>query len=121
MKEFFDLLPLLVGWFGVDVAAFKIGLVGGTLSLTYEKKPTTRQALATILAGGFGSGYLSPALAGFFGGSSQLQNALAFLLGLAVMRIIPPLLAFVERVAKNPREHLKIPFIKDGKQSDDER
>lgn len=92
--------------FGIDLLAFKAGLVGGLLSLSYEKKRTPWQAGVSILSGAVLAGYLGPVATEYFSLSEGGASGASFLIGLLAMRIIPGLFELAGRIARNPLEYL---------------
>ena len=66
MNDWKELLAMAAAAFGIDLLAFKAGLIGGFLSLSYEKKRTPWQAGVSILSGAVLAGYLGPLVHAYF-------------------------------------------------------
>lgn len=95
MNDLKDTILVILAGLGLDIMAMKSGLVGGFVSLAYEKKRAFRQALVSIASGAVLAGYLGPMAATFF----ELEGAVGgvgFLVGLLAMRIIPALFGYAE-------------------------
>lgn len=98
MKEIFDHL-------GVSASAMVAGLVGGLMSLSMLPQLTFRKAVAALIGGGACAAYLTPLAVEYAGvGSRNLENGLAFALGIGGMRIIGGILKLWERFEKSPEE-----------------
>jgi len=107
MSDWKEIIAMAAAFFGIDILAFKAGLIGGFLSLWYEKKRTPWQAGISILSGAVLAGYLGPMVKEYFHLSDGSASGAAFLLGLGAMRLVPGLLGLAASFAKNPLAFLK--------------
>lgn len=86
---------------GLELPSLMAGLLGGVLSLRFQKgKATPAKAAFLILAGAITAGYLTPMIATYGNISVELQNALSFIIGLASMRILEATLVAVDKLSK---------------------
>lgn len=100
---------------GIDLLAFKSGMIGGFISLTWAQKPTPVQAVISIVVGAVSAGYLGPLVKDLTGAQDATYGGICFLIGLLAMRMMPYLLEWAEGIAKNPGSLLeKLPFRKNG-------
>jgi len=98
---------------GVKVGSVFAGTVGGILSLSMLPKLTFRKAVTAVLGGGACAGYLTPLVAEYLSiGSRNLENAMAFVLGVVGMNIVGGLFLMSDRWRENPT--LDIEKIKSG-------
>lgn len=107
MKDWQELLSMAAATFGIDWLAFKAGIVGGFVSLTYERKRSPWQAGLSILTGAVLAGYLGPMAAEYLTMSETTTSGASFLIGLLAMRIIPGLFQLGGQFAKNPLDVIK--------------
>jgi len=111
MENLKEWIYLAIAGLGLDLMGLKSGLMGGFVSLAYEKKRTPRQAAISIASGAVLAGYVGPLAASFF----QLQDAVGgvcFLVGLLSMRIVPVLFGFAEEKTKQVLDNITKPKSK---------
>lgn len=101
MNDFKEWLGVIITGLGMDILAIKSGLVGGFMSLTYEKRRTPRQAIVSILSGMILAGYLGPLAASFFDLEGGPYSGACFIIGLLSMRIVPMIFAKAEDLVKS--------------------
>lgn len=101
MNEIREWIAVILTGLGMDILAIKSGMIGGFMSLTYEKKRTPRQAIMSIVSGTILAGYLGPLTANFFDLSGGPYSGVCFLIGLLSMRIVPVIFSKAEDVIKD--------------------
>ena len=89
MNDIKDWVIIILTGLGLDIAAMKAGMMGGFMSLTYEKRRTARQAVVSIASGAILAGYLGPLASQVFGLEEQAYGAACFIIGLLSMRLVP--------------------------------
>lgn len=100
MKEYLDHL-------GISTSALIAGLVGGLMSMSIMPQLTFRRAITALIGGGACAAYLTPLAVEWLGlASRNLENGLAFALGIGGMRIIGGILKLWSRFEKAPEEVL---------------
>ena len=115
MHELKQWLLWIAASIGLDLLAFKSGMIGGFISLTWAQKPTPMQAVISIIVGAVSAGYLGPLVKDMVGAGDATYGGICFLIGLLAMRTMPYLLEWAEGAAKNPGSLLeKIPFRRNG-------
>lgn len=92
---------------GLKFSTLLAGFVGGLVSLSFLKDLTRFQAILAVFTGIASAGYLTPALQLWIQVGPELENAVAFVIGLCGMNIIPGLLFVSERFRANPVSFLK--------------
>lgn len=101
MNELREWLAVIITGLGMDILAIKSGLIGGFMSLTYEKRRTPRQAIISILSGMILAGYLGPLAASFFDLEGGPYSGACFIIGLLSMRIVPMIFSKAEEVVRS--------------------
>jgi fructose-specific phosphotransferase system IIC component len=117
MEEIKTWLLMIAASIGLDLLAFKSGMVGGLVSLTYEKKPTFVQAALAIIVGAITAGYVGPLVRHYLQLDNNLYGGVNFLLGLLAMRLTPGLFTLAERFASDPVKLIKQLIGKNGTRS----
>jgi len=87
---------------GVKAVTAVAGFLGAVASLSAIKPLTRAQAFLAVLTGAIVAGYLTPVAAHYLHLSDELQNGVAFFLGLTSMHIIPGLLRLGEMFRNDP-------------------
>lgn len=100
MNDVKDWVLIILTGLGLDIAAMKAGMMGGFMSLTYERKRTVWQAATSIVAGAVMAGYLGPLAAQIFQLQGGTYAAGCFILGLLAMRLVPWIFLAAEHRAK---------------------
>lgn len=78
------------GLAGIKYGSLLAGFAGGVVSLSYMRELTAWQMALAVLAGTLTAGYLTPLAMFWLGGVPiEAENAIAFLVGLTAMNIIP--------------------------------
>jgi len=91
--------------FGIKLASAVAGFWGGVISLSFIKDLTPWQRVLTVLTGLFSAGYGTPLATHYLLSDKSvtaLENAIAFVIGLTAMNIIPGLLRLSEMWRRNP-------------------
>lgn len=101
MNELKEWIGVIITGLGMDIIAIKSGLIGGFMSLTYEKRRTPKQAIVSILSGMILAGYLGPLTASFFDLEGGPYSGACFIIGLLSMRIVPMIFAKAEDFVKS--------------------
>lgn len=105
-------------WLGIKLAFVVAGFWGGVVSLSFVKGLTPLQGVLAVLTGIASASYGTPLAAHYLLSSvspnDALANAIAFVLGLTAMNIIPGLIKLSEFWRKNP-----LLFIKGSTGADD--
>ena len=100
IREIFDHI-------GVSTSAMIAGLVGGLMSLSMLPQLTFRKAVAAMIGGAACAAYLTPLAVEWAGLSSRnLENGLAFALGIGGMRIIGGILKLWSKFEAAPEDVL---------------
>ncbi len=100
MKELFDHV-------GISASALIAGLVGGLMSLSMLPQLTFRKAVAALIGGAACAAYLTPLAVEWLGlASRNLENGLAFALGIGGMRIIGGILKLWSKFEAAPEDVL---------------
>lgn len=88
---------------GIQVGTVVAGLIGGILSLSMMPKLTFRKAMTAVLGGGACAAYGTPLVVEYLGVASRnLENGLAFVLGVVGMHILGGLFTLSDRWRRNP-------------------
>jgi hypothetical protein len=87
---------------GVKYAALLAGAVGAVLSLRYIDGLSMFGRILAVVAGTATAGYVSPAISLWLGLPQPAENAVAFVLGLTAMNILPGLMRLSEKFASDP-------------------
>lgn len=92
---------------GISTSALIAGLVGGLMSLSMLPQLTFRKAVAALIGGAACAAYLTPLAVEWAGLSSRnLENGLAFALGIGGMRIIGGILKLWSKFEAAPEDVL---------------
>jgi LytS/YehU family sensor histidine kinase len=95
------------GVLGVKFATLLAGFAGGVVSLSFIGGLTKPQAILSVLTGALTAGYLTPVALHYLTLTSpELQNGVAFFVGLTAMNIVPGLLKLSEMFKRDPRSFL---------------
>jgi hypothetical protein len=95
------------GYLGVKFASLLAGFAGGVVSLSYLRQLTPLQMALAVLAGTFMAGYLTPLAQHWIGMPDEVENGVAFLLGMTAMNLVPGFLRLSERFLEDPEAMLK--------------
>lgn len=97
--------------FGVKVASLVFGFLGSALSLSYAKEMSRRQAATAVAAGTIIAVAVEPLVLHYLALPPVLGRAVAFVLGLVAMRLVPAVLSLTDRV-----KDAKLPVLPDSKE-----
>ena len=98
MKEIWDHL-------GIQVSSVIAGLIGGILSLSMLPRLTFRKAITAVIGGAACAAYLTPLAVEYLGiASRNLENGLAFALGVAGMNVLGGIFKLSERFERAPED-----------------
>lgn len=89
--------------FGVKLASLVAGFAGGVVSLSYLKALTRWQMLLAVATGSLTAGYITPAVLHYIAFPTELENGIAFLIGLTAMNIVPGFISLADRFRQNPQ------------------
>lgn len=92
--------------FGLKLGTIVAGFAGGVVSLTYLRGLSTVQSVLAVFTGLTFAVYITPLLFAYFfadGGRSDIEHAIAFVLGLTAMNIIPGIIKLSEIFKNNPQ------------------
>ncbi len=95
------------GIFGVKYAALIAGMAGAVISLRFIDDLSVFGRVLAVLTGALTAGYLSPAAGQWLALSQPTENAIAFVLGLTAMNVIPGLLKLSEKFASDPLSFIR--------------
>lgn len=98
-----DHADALTGYLGMKTSVMVAGFAGGVVSLSYLRELTCLQMVMAVLAGTVTSGYLTPLAQHWITMPTEAENAVAFLLGLTAMNIVPGFLKLSEIFRRDPR------------------
>jgi len=84
--------------FGVKHSALLAGFVGSLVALTFLRELTRLQMLAALGTGLATSTYLTPLVMHYFTIPSDMNDGVAFLLGVVAMNIIPAVIVISESI-----------------------
>ncbi len=88
---------------GLRVSSLVAGLVGGVLALSMMPKLTFRKSVTAVIGGGACAGYATPIVADVLSlASRNVENGLAFVLGVVGMNILGGLFKLSERWRERP-------------------
>jgi len=107
MNDIKDWVLIILTGFGLDIIGMKAGMIGGFVSLTYEKKRTVKQAAISIASGAILAGYLGPLAGHVFHLEGGAYSAGCFIIGLLSMRMVPWIFAVAEQKVKDIAPKLK--------------
>lgn len=88
--------------FGIKAATTIAGFAGAVVSLQAIKPLTRLQAGLAVITGALVAAYGTPVAAHYLSLSAELQNGVAFFLGLTSMHIVPGLLRIGEVFRNDP-------------------
>ena len=88
--------------FGVKAATAIAGFAGAVVSLQAIKPLTQGQAVLAVLTGALVASYGTPVVAHYLALTNELQNGIAFFLGLGSMHIVPGLIRIAEIFRSDP-------------------
>lgn len=104
--------------FGIKLAFAVAGFWGGVVSLSFVKNLTPKQGVLAVLTGIASAGYGTPIAAHYVLNtepSSAMANAIAFVLGLTAMNLIPGIVRLSEIWKKDPLSVIKGTTDESGK------
>jgi hypothetical protein len=93
--------------FGVKHSALLAGFVGSLVALTFLRELTRLQMLTALGTGLATSTYLTPLVMHYFGVTQDMNDGVAFLLGVVAMNIIPAVIAISESIKNDPLAVIK--------------
>lgn len=93
--------------FGVKLASLLAGFAGGVVSLSYLKELNNGQMFLSVITGALTAGYITPAVLHYVTFPQELENGVAFLIGLTAMNIVPGFINLADRFKTNPEMILK--------------
>lgn len=88
-------------------SALLAGFFGSLVALTFIKELTRVQMLIALVTGLLTSAYLTPLVMFYLKITPEINDGIAFIVGLVAMNIVPAVIAVSESVRKNPLELLK--------------
>lgn len=88
--------------FGVKAATAVAGFAGAVVSLQAIKPLSRWQAMLAVMTGAAVAGYGTPVVAHYLALTAELQNGVAFFLGLTAMHIVPGLIRIGELFRNDP-------------------
>ena len=97
-------------WLGVKLAFAVAGFWGGVVSLSFVKNLTGWQGVMAVFTGVASASYFTPLAVQFLlpaDPGAAKENAVAFIIGLTAMNIIPGLIKVSEMWKRNPLSTLK--------------
>ena len=94
--------PVSSSFFGVKLASLVAGFAGGVVSLSYLRGLAHWQMLLAVATGTLTAGYITPAVLHYILFPAELENGIAFLIGLTAMNIIPGVVTLSDRFRQNP-------------------
>lgn len=104
--------------FGIKLAFAVAGFWGGVVSLSFIKNLSPKQGVLAVLTGIASAGYGTPIAAHYIldsEPSSAMANAIAFVIGLTAMNLIPGIVRWSEIWKKDPLSVIKGTTDESGK------
>lgn len=92
---------------GIKWSTMMAGFSGSMVSLSYEKKLQVWQMLLFLVSGMAAAMYLTPLTALYFKLPEATENAVAFLIGLTAMNVLPGLIKLSRRFSSHPEQYLR--------------
>lgn len=91
-------------WFGIKLATLVAGFAGGVVSLSFLRDLTIPQGVLAVFTGVASAAYLTPVVMHyvFSATSPQLENGVAFAIGLTAMNLIPGVIKLSDMWRRNP-------------------
>jgi hypothetical protein len=93
--------------FGVKFASLIAGFAGGVVSLSYLRELSRGQMMLAVAAGSLTAGYITPGVLHYIAFPPELENGIAFLIGLTAMNVVPGFIALAERFKNSPESFIK--------------
>lgn len=97
----------IAGFLGVKHAALVAGAAGAVISLRYIDDLSMVGRVLAVITGTVTAGYGSPAAGQWLDLSQPTENAVAFVLGLTAMNLIPGLLKLSDQFASDPLSFIR--------------
>lgn len=94
-------------YLGVKHSALLAGFIGSLVALTFLRELTKPQMLAALGTGLATSTYLTPLAMHYFNVAQDMNDGIAFLLGVVAMNIIPAVIAVSETIKSDPLAIIK--------------
>lgn len=91
---------------GVKLASLVAGFAGGVVSLSYLRELSRGQMFLAVATGSLTAGYITPAVLHYIAFPAELENGIAFLIGLTAMNLVPGFIALGERFKNDPSSML---------------
>lgn len=91
--------------FGVKIGTLIAGFAGGVVSLSFLSGLTTGQSLLAVFTGLASAAYITPVVIHYIFYTTpnlQVENGIAFVVGLSAMNIIPGIIKLSEMFKNNP-------------------
>lgn len=99
--------PTAATFVGAKYSASIAGFFGSVVALTFLKELTVLQMLLAVFTGCATSTYTTPLFMHYLSVSSELNDGVAFVIGVVAMNLVPAVLALVDSVRKNAGEIIK--------------
>ena len=87
---------------GVKLASLLAGFAGAVVSLSFVKRLSRGYMLTSVIVGTISAGYLTPLGLAYFHLPAEIQNGLAFIVGLTAMNIVPGILRLSDWFRRDP-------------------
>lgn len=92
---------------GAKYSATIAGFFGSVVSLTFLKELTLMQMLLAVFTGCATSTYTTPLFMHYLSITPELNDGVAFVIGVVAMNLVPAVLALVDAVRKNAGNIIK--------------
>lgn len=93
-----------LGALGLKVATLVAGFAGAVVSLSYLTQLSALARFLAVVSGTLTAGYSEPLVSQWWGLTGPASNAIAFLIGLTSMNLVPAVVRGSEWVRDNARE-----------------
>lgn len=88
-------------------SALLAGFFGSLVALTFLKELTRLQMTGALITGLATSTYLTPLAMFYFNLTPEVNDGIAFLMGIVAMNIVPAIISVSEVIRKDPLELIK--------------
>ncbi len=97
------------GWAGIKIAPLVAGFAGAVVSLSYVRQLNRWQMCMALASGALCAAYLTPFVRHFTNFPAELENGIAFLVGVSAMNLVPGMIKLSERFRDTPERYVRLP------------
>ena len=99
--------PTAATFVGAKYSASIAGFFGSVVALTFLKELTSLQMLIAVFTGCATSTYTTPLFMYYLSISSDLNDGVAFVIGVVAMNLVPAILALIQAIRENAGNIIK--------------